>query len=96
MRLRIMVSNFQQESLLWGEASSIVVFPSFCPMYLFFFFQTQTRSSLMTCDLSPGDSDSKESDCKAGDMGSIPGLGRSPGKGHGDTLQYSCLETLWG
>ena len=27
----------------------------------------------------------------AGDMGSIPGLGRSPGKGNGNTLQYSCL-----
>ena len=26
------------------------------------------------------------------DMGSIPGLGRSPGKGHGNPLQYSCLE----
>ena len=42
-----MVSNFQQESLLLAEVSSIAVFPSFCPMYLFFFFQTQTRSSLM-------------------------------------------------
>ena len=28
----------------------------------------------------------------AGDMGSIPGLGRSPGEGNGNTLQYSCLE----
>ena len=28
-----------------------------------------------------------------GDMGSIPGLGKSPGGGHGDPLQYSCLET---
>ena len=27
-----------------------------------------------------------------GDMGSIPGLGRSPGEGHGNPLQYSCLE----
>ena len=29
---------------------------------------------------------------KAGDMGSIPGLGRSPGEGNGTPLQYSCLE----
>ena len=29
---------------------------------------------------------------EAGDMGSIPGLGRSPGGGHGNPLQYSCLE----
>ena len=37
----------------------------------------------------------KESTCNAGDirdMGSIPGLGRSPGGGHGNPLQYSCLE----
>ena len=36
-------------------------------------------------------SDSKESFCNAGDLGSIPELGRSPGKGHGNPLQYSCL-----
>ena len=40
----------------------------------------------------PGDSDSKESTCNAGDLGSIPGLERSPGGGHGNPLQYSCLE----
>ena len=36
---------------------------------------------------------SKESTCQAGDVGSIPGLGRSPGEGNGNPLQYSCLET---
>ena len=40
----------------------------------------------------PGGSDSKESACNAGDLGSIPRLGRSPGGGHGNPLQYSCLE----
>ena len=40
----------------------------------------------------PGDSDDKESACSAGDLGSIPGSGRSPGGGHGNPLQYSCLE----
>ena len=39
----------------------------------------------------PGDSDGKESACNVGDLGSIPGLGRSPGRGHGNPLQYSCL-----
>ena len=39
-----------------------------------------------------GDSDGKEFACNAGDLGSIPGLGRSPGGGHGNPLQYSCLE----
>ena len=33
----------------------------------------------------------KESACSAGDPGSIPGLGRPPGKGNGNPLQYSCL-----
>ena len=34
----------------------------------------------------------KVSTCNAGDMGSIPGSGRSPGGGNGNSLQYSCLE----
>ena len=34
-----------------------------------------------------------ESACSVGDLGSIPGLGRAPGKGNGNPLQYSCLET---
>ena len=37
-------------------------------------------------------SDSKESACNAGDLGSIPGAGRVPGEGNGCPLQYSCLE----
>ena len=40
----------------------------------------------------PGSSDSKESVCNAGDSGSIPGSGRSPGEGNGYPFQYSCLE----
>ena len=40
----------------------------------------------------PGGSDGKESACKAGDLGLIPGLGRSPGEGNGNPHQYSCLE----
>ena len=39
-----------------------------------------------------GGQDSKESAYNAGDLGSIPGLGRSPGEGHDNPLQYSCLE----
>ena len=37
-------------------------------------------------------SDGKESTCNAGDLDSIPGLGRSPGEGTGYSLQYSCLQ----
>ena len=54
----------------------------------------------------PGSSVGKESACNAGDPGSIPGWGRSPGEGNGNPLQYSCLEnptdrgawqaTVWG
>ena len=40
----------------------------------------------------PGGSDCKESACNAGDMGSIPGSGRSPGEGSSNPLQHSCLE----
>ena len=46
----------------------------------------------------PGGSDGKASACNAGDPGSIPGLGRSPGEGNGNPLQYFCLENFvdWG
>ena len=40
----------------------------------------------------PGSSAGKEYNCNAGDLGLIPGLGRSPGGGHGKALQCSCLE----
>ena len=40
----------------------------------------------------PGSSAGKESACNAGDPGLIPGLGRSPGGGHVNSFQYSCLE----
>ena len=44
----------------------------------------------------PGGSDGKESACNAGDQGSIPRSGRSPGEGNGNPLQYSCLENSMG
>ena len=51
-----------------------------------------------SCVLSgfPGGSDSKKSSCNAGGLGSILGLGRSPGGGHGNPLQFSCLENPHG
>ena len=39
-----------------------------------------------------GGTEVKASACNVGDLGSIPGLGRSPGEGNGNPLQYSCLE----
>ena len=44
----------------------------------------------------PGVSDGKESSCNAEDLGSIPGLGKSPGGDHGNPFQYSCLENPYG
>ena len=41
----------------------------------------------------PGGSDGKESACSVGDPCLMPGLGRSPGKGNGNPLQFSCLES---
>ena len=40
----------------------------------------------------PGGSEVKASACNAKDLGLIPGLGRSPGEGNGNSLQYPCLE----
>ena len=44
----------------------------------------------------PSGSDNKESTYNAGDLGSIPGLGRSPGEGNCNPLQYSCQENPHG
>ena len=44
----------------------------------------------------PGGSDGKKSACNVGDLGWIPGLGRSPGGGHGNPLLCSCLENPHG
>ena len=64
-------------------------------------FQNRTlkKQSLSTVSTGfpggfPGGSDGKESACNAGDTGLIPGSGRSPGKGNGHPLQYSCPENF--
>ena len=55
-----------------------------------------TRISLKTTTILllsvPGGSDANASACNAGDLGSVPESGRSPGEGNGNPLQYSCLE----
>ena len=48
------------------------------------------NGKVLKCKL--GGSDGKESTCNTGDLGPIPGSGRSPGVGNGNPLQYSCLE----
>ena len=52
----------------------------------------QSQVAAGYCPGFQGGSDNKASDHNAGDLGSIPGSGRSPGEGNGDPLQYSCLE----
>ena len=47
-------------------------------------------------EVFPSGSDGKESACNSGDLGSILELGRSPGGGHGNSLQYACLENPHG
>ena len=48
--------------------------------------------SIYYCSVFHCSSVGKESACNAGDLGLIPGLGRSPGEGNGNSLQYYCLE----
>ena len=57
-------------------------------------FRKETYISYEKC--FPGGSDGKVSVYNVGDLDSIPELGRSPVGGHGNTLQYSCLENAHG
>ena len=50
------------------------------------------RPVLRKYNLYTGGSNGKELACNAGDLGWMPGLRKSPGGGHGNPLQYSCLE----
>ena len=60
---------------------------------IFIHFQSFVFYQFKRIDVSKsGGSDAKESACNVGDLGSIPELGRSPGRGNGHPLQYSCLE----
>ena len=56
------------------------------------FTHTNKYSLILPVFYFPGGSDGKESACNVGDLGSIPGWGRSPGGRHGNSLQYPCLE----
>ena len=80
-----------QSRLWWLRASPALVCPSEGPENL--------KLHQMTClrlkDF-PGGSDGKESAFNAGDLGSVPGLGRSPGGGHSNPLWYSCPENPHG
>ena len=64
----------------------ITAYPKRFSLSAFFFFPQKRRKGII-CG-----SEGKVSACNAGDPGSIPGLGRSPGEGNGNPLQYPCLE----
>ena len=66
-----------------------------CRSYLLLLCVSQQLAHCLTygeCVGFPGGSDGKESTCNMGDLGSVPGLGRSPGRGHGNPPPYPCLE----
>ena len=60
------------------------------------FNETKINSTIYSSKYFPCGSAGKETTCNVGDLGSIPGLGRSPGGGHGNPHQYSCLENPQG
>ena len=64
--------------------------------YTYIYTHMYTHTHTHTHTGFPGGADGKESTCNAGDLGWIPGLGRSPGGGYGNPLQYSCLENPLG
>ena len=57
-------------------------------VYTHMCIQTHTHTHTYIVTPFPGGSDGKESTCNVGDLGSIPGLGGAPGRGHGNPLQY--------
>ena len=71
--------------LLFTDSSYFLILAYFVILVSFYGYLYQFKSF-------PGGSDGKPSACSAGDLGSTPGLGRSPGEGNGNPLQYSCLE----
>ena len=75
----------------WEEAN---LFNKDCIFYLSIFTLHCVLKHFLKPELLgfPGGSDGKASAYDAGDPGSIPGWGRSPGEGNGNPLQYSCLE----
>ena len=80
-----LLNKYQRKGLgsLWVRVSVSVLMP--LPV------TTAPQQAIREVSL-PGDSDGEESTCNVGDLGLIPGLGRCPGEGPGNPLQYSCLE----
>ena len=91
--------NCQINTIPWNFSQLSALSLFFLPRFALLKLISQMRNDLLLQLLFanenkgfPGGSDSKESACNAGDLGLIPGSGRSPGGGNGNLLQYSCLE----
>ena len=81
-------SNIIKSAFIWLNVQwrlKIFILKEKCRKSILFFFK-------LGYSCFPGGSDSKESACNAGDLDSIPGLGRSPGEGNGYPLQYSYMD----
>ena len=95
---------FQARILEWIAISFQVIFPtqgsSLCLLISctgrWILYHCTTKGALTCYQDFPGGSDGKASVYNVGDLGSIPGLGRSLGEGNGNPLQYSCLENPMG
>ena len=85
----------KRAGVAWDGGASVASFPIPCyGQYLLWAkcsVGTRAPLGLVLMDFTGG-SDGKASAYNAGDLGLIPGLGKSPGKGNGNPLQYSCLE----
>ena len=94
--------------LIWNSCHVIFLLQSSLPLFLVAILRKSVSSPYLLVYISvdsrnpnvlvnvlynPHSSVAEESTCNAGDLGSIPGLGRSPGEGNGNPLQYSCLES---
>ena len=71
---------------------SETLFQIFCSIFSELSFTTDNLDTFNIYHGFPGGSEGKESACSVGDLGLIPGLGRSPGEGNGCPLQYSGME----
>ena len=78
--------------IIWYYPFQICRVFSNVPCFIFSLVVSLATKCINIISGFPGGSGSKESACNAGDQGSISGLGRSPGEGNGNPLQYSCLE----
>ena len=80
-------------AFVWGTTTPVLFNPT---LLVTFILRSGICHYPVLSGTFPGSSDDKESARNVGDLGSDPGLGRSPGGGHGNPLQYSCLENSHG